>query len=473
MSNPIRFYKSKNLELKISYRYILLSLIFFSFTFVHAQKSKPKPATSRILFVFDASQSMYGTWESDRKINIARRYLIHIIDSLEQMENIKMALRVYGHQSPVPPQDCNDTKLEVPFKEGNASQIRQKLRYLIPKGTTPIANSLELAAEDFPPCDDCRNIIILITDGIEACDGDPCQASLNLQKKGIVLKPFVIGIGIDPHFEKTFECVGQFYNTPNEQKFKEVLGVVISRALNSTTAQVNLLNINGMPTETDVNMTFFDHISGRIKYNFVHTINYMGNPDTLIIDPLVTYDIVVHTLPAVKKEKIILSEGMHNMIGLNAPQGYLNISCPGSNQYKDLDILVRQNGKPQTLNIQKNGTTEKYIVGEYDLEVLSIPRVYIDNVKIDQSTTTNIEIPRPGIANFSLSSSGFGSIYVETTDTLKWVYNLDQKLTNQNIIIQPGNYRVVYRPKNTKQAIYTINKRFTIKSGSSQKIILY
>lgn len=454
-------------------KHILFLFLSFCAIYSQAQKENDKPVTSRILFVFDASQSMYGTWESDRKINIARKYLISIIDSLEQMDNIQMALRVYGHQSPVPPQDCNDTKLEVPFKPGNAGAIRQKLRYLIPRGTTPIAHSLELAAGDFPPCDNCRNIIILITDGIEACDGDPCQVSLDLQKKGIVLKPFVIGIGIDPNFEKTFECVGNFYNTPNEEKFHEVLGVVISRALNSTTAQVNLLDINGMPTETDVNMTFFDHVSGKVKYNFVHTINYMGNPDTLIIDPLVTYDLVVHTLPAVKKENITLAEGKHNMIGLNTPQGFLNISCPGSNQYRDLDIIIRQEGKSQTLNVQKNGTTEKYLVGEYDLEVLTIPRIYIENVKIDQSTTTNIEIPRPGIANFSLPSSGFGSIYLETPDTLKWVYNLDQNLTQQNLLIQPGDYRVVFKPKNIKKTIYTVNKRFNIKSGSSKKIILY
>ena len=330
-----------------------------------------------------------------------------------------------------------------------------------------------MAVNDFPPCDNCRNIIILITDGIEACDGDPCQASLNLQKSGIVLKPFVIGIGLDRNFKETFECVGHFYNTPNEEKFEEVLGVVISRALNSTTAQVNLLDINGMPTETDVNMTFFDHISGRVKYNFVHTINYMGNPDTLIIDPLITYDLVVHTLPSVKKENISLTEGKHNMIGVNTPQGYLNISCPGSNQYRDLKIIVRENDKLKTLNIQDNETSEKYLVGKYDIEILTIPRIYVEDVVIDQSSTTKIKIPRPGIANFSFASSGFGSIYVETPDTLKWVYNLDQKNTRQNLIMQPGNYRVVYRPKNTKQAIYTVTKKFIIKSGSSKSIILY
>lgn len=447
--------------------------MIFSFSVIAQNKKKPEPPTSRILFIFDASQSMYGTWESDKKINIARKYLIQIIDSLEKVDNVQLALRIYGHQSPVPPQDCSDTKLEIPFKKGNAGDIRQKLRYVIPKGTTPIANSLELAASDFPECENCRNIIILITDGIEACDGDPCQASLNLQKKGIVLKPFVIGIGLDPDFERSFECVGKVYNTPNEEKFEEVLDVVISRALNSTTAQVNLLDINGMPTETDVNMTFFDRVSGRVKYNFVHTINYMGNPDTLIIDPLVNYDLVVHTIPAVRKEDIQLTEGKHTMIGVNAPQGYLNITSSGSNLNKDVKVIIRKDNHTETLSIQDINSTSKYLVGNYDLEVLSLPRIYIDNVKIEQSTTTKIDIPKPGIANFSLSSGGFGSLYQETQDTLVWIANLDKSKLRQNIIMQPGNYRVVFRAKNTKQSIYTINKRFTIKSGASKKIILY
>jgi Ca-activated chloride channel family protein len=452
----------------------LTYILIFLYIHVGAQENeKTDPPTTRILFIFDASQSMYGTWGNNKKINIARKYLIQLIDSLEKTPNIQMALRVYGHQSPVPPQDCSDTKLEIPFSEKNAAQIRQKLRYIIPRGTTPIAHSLELSANDFPPCENCRNIIILITDGIEACDGDPCQASLDLQKKGIVLKPFVIGIGIDPHFENTFECVGNFYNTPTEEKFEEALKVVISRALNSTTVQVNLLDTYGKPTETDVNMSFFDHLSGDIKYNFIHTINYMGNPDTLIIDPLITYDLIVNTLPPVKKDSIKLTEGKHNMIGLYAPQGYLNVSCPGSNMYRELKIIVRKDNDHRILNIQENEQTEKYLTGEYDLEILTIPLIELENVTIEQSKTTRIAIPKPGIANLSFPSPGYGSLYKETADTLAWAYNLNVDLLYQNLILQPGSYRIVFRPKNSKQVTNTIIKRFTIKSGSSNSITIY
>ncbi len=435
---------------------------------------KQDPPTTRILFVFDASQSMLGNWESDKKINIARKYLINIVDSLEHFENVQMALRVYGHQSPVPPQDCSDTKLEVSFSANNASRIRQKLRYLIPQGTTPIAHSLEMSEGDFPSCesDKCRNIVILITDGIEACEGDPCEVALNLQRKGIVLRPFVIGIGIDPLFEKTFECVGDFYNSPDEDRFADVLNVVISRALNSTTAQVNLLDENQLPSETNVAMTFFDHYSGRIKHNYVHTINYLGNPDTLILDPLVTYDLVVHTLPPVQKDSFKVVAGKHTQIGLPAPQGELQITTPGTNQYNQLGILVKQSGQERLLNVQEVNQVEKYLTGEYDLTILTLPRITLKNLEVKQSERTTIEIPRPGIANFSMASTGYGSLYQETADTLKWIYNLSHEHSRQTLTLQPGTYRVTYRAKNAKRSVYTISKRFDIRSGSSTNIIL-
>ena len=68
---------------------------------------------------------MLGRWESDKKINIARTLLFEMIDSLGQLEHVQMGLRVYGHQSPVPPQDCNDTKLEVPINKNSSEKIKK------------------------------------------------------------------------------------------------------------------------------------------------------------------------------------------------------------------------------------------------------------------------------------------------------------------------------------------------------------
>jgi len=428
---------------------------------------------TRILFVFDASQSMSGYWESDQKISIARNFLIGVVDSLESLTHVQMALRVYGHQSPVYMKDCQDTKLEVTFDVDNAHKIRQKLRFLKPNGNTPIAYSLEQSANDFPPCDDCRNIIIMITDGIEECGGDPCAVSLKLQEHGITLKPFVIGIGIDPNFKKTFDCVGYYYNAAREENFKDVLRVVITQALNTTTAQVNLLDQDNLPTETNVNMTFYDLFSGKVKHNFVHTMNHKGNPDTLYLDPLISYWVKIHTIPPIFIDTVRVIAGKHTIIAADAPQGYLEAKTSGRIHYREMQYFVRRHGSMETLHFQKMNEKEKYLIGRYDLEFPTVPKITLDNVEIRQSHNTTIEIPRPGIVTFISTAVGYGSIYQEDEGQLVWIASLDNRKTNQSLAIQPGTYSVVFRSGNSKNTFSTITKKFEVRSGSSTAVELY
>jgi Ca-activated chloride channel family protein len=433
------------------------------------QKKKPAPAPAlltRIEFLFDASQSMYGKWQSGAKIDVAKRLMNQLLDSLRYVPDIEIALRVYGHQKPFPPQDCDDSRLEVPFSKGNISTIQQVLKNLTPRGTTPIAHSLTLCGNDFPQ-EKSRNIIILITDGIEECGGDPCAASAELQKKGITLKPFVIGLGLDADLKKMFDCVGQFYDAANETTFESALKIVIRQALNATTMQVNLLDTDRQPTETNVNMTFYDQYTGAIKYNFIHTLNAKGLPDTLIIDPNTTYRIVVHTIPEVSKDSVKQVAGKHNIIGIDAPQGYLLIKMGGNNEYKKLQAIVRKRHEMTTLNVQEVGTIEKYITGKYDLEILTLPRINLEAVSIDQSKTTTIEIQQPGMVSFITNSTGYGSIYSGEKGRLKWIANLDDTQTKETFVMQPGDYKVVYRPKASRESVYTVEKNFKIVSGTS------
>jgi len=453
-----------------------LLLIIFCFYLLYGgisaqQSPQVNQPLTRILFVFDASQSMLARWDSDSRINIARKLLNELLDSLAKVDNIELAMRVYGHQRPVPPQDCSDTKLEIGFGKNNIESIKQVLRNIQPKGTTPIARSLEAAAHDFPYCPSCRNIIILITDGIEACDGDPCAVSLALQRQGVILKPFVIGIGLDIEFKQTFDCVGTYYDASSETQFKEVLGLVISQALNNTTLQVNLLDSYGRPTETDVNMTFYDATFGNIKHNYMHTINHRGVPDTLIVDPFVIYNAHIHTIPPVFIDSIKLNAGKHTVVATDAPQGYLVVKS-NAIHYKDLRLIVRQKDKPKTLNVQYINQTEKYITGNYEVEILSMPRLIIDDINIKQSHTTTIQMPDPGLITISCDIVGYGSIYVEKDNKLEWVYNLNSNLTRETLILLPGNYRVIFRGRNVKQTIYTIDRSFKITSGSSISLIL-
>jgi Ca-activated chloride channel family protein len=445
---------------------IVFLILLFVFKTSFAQQTDQAISLTRILFVFDASQSMLAKWETDSKINVAKKMMSTLLDSLSTVENLEVALRVYGHQYVVPPQRCDDTRLEVPFAKNNFTKIKGVINNLQPQGTTPIARSLESAALDFPKSTKSRNIIILITDGIEACDGDPCAVSLALQKQGVMLKPFVIGVGLDIEFKKTFECVGQYFDAANETQFKEVLGIVISQALNNTSLQVNLLDKGGNPTETDVNMTFYDKQNGKMKYNFIHTLNNRGVPDTLILDQLPTYRLVAHTIPPVFIDSIKLTPGKHTVVAADAPQGYLIVKA-NTQQYKELDFIVRQKGKMNTINVQNVNATEKYIVGSYDIEVLSLPRLLINDIDVAQSHTTTVRIPDPGMITFMMDAAGYGSVYVEKDNKLEWVVNLDNEAVKQTYTLLPGNYQVSWRAKNVKRSMYTLNKTFKIVSGSS------
>ena len=459
------------------YCFIAALLLMISGYAVKGQQYPPKyqPPETRILFIFDASQSMAGTWQKETKISIARRVMIHIVDSLEQVPNVQMALRIYGHQSPVPPQNCKDTRLEVPFARDNASLIRQKLRYVATKGTTPIAYSLEMGGTDFPPdTDNSRNIIILITDGVEACEGDACAVSLDLQRKGVILKPFVIGIGIDENFQQTFNCIGRYYNASSEEKLGEIMDVVISQALNATTAQVNLLDEKGNPSETNVNCTFYDSFSGKIYYNYIHTLNHRGLPDTLILDHIPVYRMRVHTLPPVEVNNIKLIPGKHTIIAADVPQGTLVLKVSDPVQYRGVEFIVRKAGDMATLNMQKMYAEEKYLVGKYDIEIPVLPRIYLKDVDIKQSHTTTVEIARPGLVTLLRSSVGYGSIYLRKSNKEEeWVCNLDNTVKNESLQLQPGKYRVVFRALNAKQTLYTVNKVFEVRSGGSEVVQLY
>ncbi|TAE80467.1 MAG: VWA domain-containing protein [Bacteroidetes bacterium] len=443
----------------------LLLLLLFSTKGQAQNYVKPK---TRILFLLDASGSMYATMDKDIRINVAKRLLSKIIDSLERAKDVQVALRVYGHISSPSERNCKDTRLEVPFKPGNHRQMKDKIKDIVPKGTTLIAYSLQQAAYDFPKEQGVRNIIILITDGIEECDGDPCAVSEALQSQGVVLRPFIIGLGGTDDFRKAFECVGRYYDANTEASFNNVLNVVITQALNSTTAQVNLLDINLNPAETNVNMSFYDEHSGQLITNLIHTMNARGFPDTILLDPIYRYRMVVHTIPPVEKKNIEITAGRHNIIAVDAAQGNLLLKLTGITNYPDLKCIVRSKGTMNTLHLQNVNTNERYLVGKYDLEVLTLPRQLFKDVSIDQNTTTTIEMAQPGRLFISAFSQQYiADIYQMNRNELVWLARLPAENKTHNVIMQPGKYKIIYRARNSTKANQTFEREFIINSGLS------
>lgn len=449
----------------------LLIFLFISFIGFSANAQE----LTRILFIFDASNSMNGKWEGATKIIRAREILNATITELEDIPNLEIALRVYGHQSPITPtyQDCNDTKLEVPFGPSNHGRIKSFINHVEPKGTTPIARSLEAAAGDFPD-KNARNIIILITDGQEACDEFPCEVARKLKAKGINVTPFVVGLGIDLKYLNDFDCIGRFYEASTYDSFKKVMKSVISDALLNTTVQINLNDIRKAPKETDVTVFLYEAGTKNLKYTFTHTLNFKGNPDTItVIDPDLKYDMVVNTLPQVVKKDIKIYKNQHNIIPADCPQGILVPRIKGPSKKPNVKVRVMQNGQSVTLNVQDINQVQKYLVGDYDLEILTLPRIYHNDVQISQSKYTYIDIEGSGLLKIKAYKPIVGQIFIERGDNVnQWVCDIDPNKLTDNFYLQPGYYKLVYRLQSAVSTDYTTVKNFRIQAGENTIINL-
>lgn len=452
----------------------LCALLFASVSV--AQIDEPLPeSNTHILFVFDASNSMNAFWEGKRKIDVAASLLSESLSSLYGIPGLELGLRVYGHQTKFVQgeQDCDDTELVVPLAEGNNLLIQKALGKIQARGTTPIARSLEKTAEDFSK-GNARKVIVLITDGIEACDEDPCAVSRMLQDEGIVVKPFIIGIGLEDEYKETFRCVGNYFDAGDPETFQEVLDIVLEQAMLDTSFEVDLIDGEGNASVSNVATSMFDAHSGELVEQFVHTLGASGAPDTIAIDPIPTYRIVVHTVPPLERDAVRFAPRQHNHVRFeNAGQGFIvpQFARGERNAYGDLPVTLFQPGSSAPLLTLALNEKIKVLAGTYDVYFPTFPPVRLTDVLIKEGTEAPVIIPQPGYLHLDVAAAGYGTIL---TGDGQVVYKWDQGTTNPSgrFLLQPGDYTVVYRSRSARSMAFSVSKQINIRSGSTTHLSL-
>ncbi len=157
------------------------------------EKGAEKQAATSVELILDASNSMWGQIQGVSKIAIAKEVLEQIINGLPEEMNV--GLRLYGHRFGLNDQRaCQDTELNVPIGPINKAQLIDIIEKIQPKGKTPLVYSVLQAGNDFQNIQ--RGNIILITDGVESCDGDVDSIAPALKKLGIDLKVHIVGFDI-------------------------------------------------------------------------------------------------------------------------------------------------------------------------------------------------------------------------------------------------------------------------------------
>lgn len=194
-----------------------------------------KPALSlsdrAVVLVIDASNSMWGRMQGLSKMEVARSILTDAVDWLPQ--DLALGLRAYGHRHPHERKHCEDSELLVPFGAGSRDGIRFSASGLKPRGQTPIAYALRQTAGDFAGFRGER-AVVLITDGIESCGGNPVAAARALQRHGPI-PVHVIGFGLasgedeDPASLRAIAAAsgGRYVTARSAEELREALSVTV------------------------------------------------------------------------------------------------------------------------------------------------------------------------------------------------------------------------------------------------------
>jgi Ca-activated chloride channel homolog len=160
-------------------------------------------STDNLVLILDASGSMWGRVNEETKIEAARRVVRDLVGKLP--EDAKLGLVAYGHRKKG---ECSDIETLVPPGSADVGTVPDVVDKLNPLGMTPITKSFEQAVEAASKVDD-PGTIVLVTDGLETCDGDPCAAVRKAKAAGIDFVLHIVGFDVAKENVSSLECSAQ------------------------------------------------------------------------------------------------------------------------------------------------------------------------------------------------------------------------------------------------------------------------
>lgn len=196
-----------------------------------ALTATPAFAGENIMLVLDASGSMWGKIGSKTKVEIARETVADVLDTWKADNAI--GLVAYGHRRKG---DCNDIETLIEPGPLDKAAFLSTVNNLNAKGMTPLSAAVKHAAEVLKSTEQ-KATVILVSDGEETCNLDPCAVGAELEKSGVEFTAHVIGFDVsDPKHQAQLRCLaentgGRYFNARNADE----LGAAIEGAVNAST----------------------------------------------------------------------------------------------------------------------------------------------------------------------------------------------------------------------------------------------
>lgn len=220
--------------------FAFLSLIVFLCPSAFAQETKSAP----VMFVLDGSNSMWGRIEGTAKIAIAKDVLTALLYEWDAEQSL--GLMVYGHRKK---DDCSDIEtIAVPGQVSTGTLI-EAVDGITPRGKTPISSSLFKAfntLSQITPAN-AKHSVVLVSDGLETCEGDPCAMAFSLNIVNPGFDVHVVGFDLTDEESEALACIaersgGKFYRAGNASELRDALSDTLVAAAAPVPAPVETPN---------------------------------------------------------------------------------------------------------------------------------------------------------------------------------------------------------------------------------------
>ena len=195
-----------------------LALLAFPFSVTAQERTKA-------ILVLDASGSMWGQIDGVAKITIAQNVVGDLLDKLPAEQ--ELGLTVYGHRVEG---NCADIETMVLPGRDTRDAIRSAVNGLSPKGKTPLSDAVLIAADKLSFMENAATVI-LVTDGVETCDRDPCALARTMEAAGVDFTAHVIGFDVAAVDLPKLQCLaketgGKFLTANNASELSDALETV-------------------------------------------------------------------------------------------------------------------------------------------------------------------------------------------------------------------------------------------------------
>jgi len=413
-------------------------LLFFVFLIGFLLTQIPVPAqaaeSSRasVLFILDASGSMWAKLENKDKISIAKEVMTNLIKELP--EGVSVGLEVYGHRRKG---DCKDIEVLVPVGKGDKATLIQQIQSIQPKGETPITNSLEMAGELLKETEG-ETTVVLVSDGKETCKGDPCALVKALKEQGIHVTVHVVGFGVTNEEKQQLACIaeaggGKYFTAQNANQLKGALTEVKKEVIEKAEAKPEPTPVpKAAPKEKKVIKLGIAAI--KIPNLEGRTVDVYSQESEKWLGNISPKEKMLEVPPGTYKIKF----SNHYLEGVEVKPGQSVEIVLGSIRIPNLsgrsvDVYEQQSDQ-WVGNISPKDKTLEVPPGTYKLK---FSNHYLEGIEVGAGHTTEAQVGSISIPNLSGRSV---DVYEQQSD--QWVGNISPK--DKTLEVPPGTYKLKF-----------------------------